>query len=110
MPQIGEFTRGKSGFTGRIRTIALDVELAIVPSEPSDAENMPDYRVRIGDEDGPEAGVGWKRTGERAGEYIALLIDDPTLPQPVNGGVKPGHWAEQNPASTAGTQASAGRA
>ena len=28
----------------------------------------------------------------------------------VNGGVKPGHWAEQNPASTAGTQASAGRA
>ena len=28
----------------------------------------------------------------------------------VNGGVKPGHWAVQNPASTAGTQASAGRA
>ena len=30
--------------------------------------------------------------------------------QTVNGGVKPGHWAAQNPASTAGTQASAGRA
>ena len=34
---------------------------------------------------------------------------DPSL-TPVNGGVKPGHWAVQNPASTAGTQASAGRA
>lgn len=33
----------------------------------------------------------------------------PALPT-VNGGVKPGHWAVQNPASTAGTQASAGRA
>ena len=31
-------------------------------------------------------------------------------PRNVNGGVKPGHWAVQNPASTAGTQASAGRA
>ena len=32
---------------------------------------------------GPEIGAGWKRTGERAGEYIALLIDDPALPQPI---------------------------
>ena len=32
------------------------------------------------------------------------------FPHGVNGGVKPGHWAVQNPASTAGTQASAGRA
>ena len=28
----------------------------------------------------------------------------------VNGGVKSGHWAAQNSAITAGTQASAGRA
>ena len=27
--------------------------------------------------------MGWKRTGERAGEYIALLIDDPALPRPI---------------------------
>ena len=42
-----------------------------------------------------------------------LLIENVPIPVPgpgVNGGVKPGHWAVQNPASTAGTQASAGRA
>ena len=32
---------------------------------------------------GPEIGAGWKRTGERAGEYVAVLIDDPALPQPI---------------------------
>lgn len=83
MPQIGQFTRSKSGFTGRIRTVALDVELVLVPADLSDAENAPDYRVHIGDDDGPEAGAGWKRTGERAGEFIAVLIDDPALPQPI---------------------------
>ena len=81
--QIGQFTRGKSGFTGHIRTIGLDVELVVVPAESSDVDNAPDYRIHIGDEDGPEAGAGWKRTGERAGEFVALLIDDPTLAQPV---------------------------
>lgn len=83
MPQIGQFTRSKSGFTGRIRTVALNVGLVLVPAEMSDVENAPDYRVHIGDDDGPETGAGWKRTGERAGEFIALLIDDPALPQPI---------------------------
>ena len=41
MPQIGQFTRSKSGFTGRIRTVALDVELVLVPADLSDAENAP---------------------------------------------------------------------
>lgn len=83
MPQIGQFTRERSGFVGRIRTVALDVKLAIVPVEPSDVENAPDYRIHICDDEGPEAGAGWKRSGERAGEYIALVIDDPALPQPI---------------------------
>ena len=83
MPQIGQFTRETSGFTGRIRTLALDTNFTIVSADASDAENAPDYRVHLGDEDGPEVGAGWKRTGERAGEYIALLIDDPALPQPI---------------------------
>ena len=83
MSQIGQFTRGKSNFIGRIRTVSLDIELVIVPVEPSDTENAPDYRVHIENDDGPEAGAGWKRIGERAGEYIALVIDDPSLPQPI---------------------------
>jgi uncharacterized protein (DUF736 family) len=83
MPQIGEFTRETTGFVGRVHTFTLFREITIVPAEPSDADNAPDYRVHNGNEEGPEIGAGWKRTGERAGDYIALVIDDPALPQPV---------------------------
>ncbi|ASG20205.1 DUF736 domain-containing protein [Nitrospirillum viridazoti] len=83
MPQIGEFTRETTGFIGRVHTFTLFREITIVPAEPSDADNAPDYRVHNGNEEGPEIGAGWKRTGERAGDYIALVIDDPALPQPI---------------------------
>ena len=83
MPQIGQFTRETSGFTGRVRTLSFDTEFTIVPAEATDAENAPDYRVHLGDEDGPEVGAGWKRTGERAGEYIALILDDPVFLAPI---------------------------
>lgn len=83
MPQIGQFTAEKSGFVGRVHTLTLYRDLTIVPAEPSDAENAPDYRIHHGAEDGPEIGAGWKRTGEKAGSYVSLLIDDPTLPQPI---------------------------
>ncbi|NTF89559.1 DUF736 domain-containing protein [Agrobacterium rhizogenes] len=82
MPQIGTFSRDATGFAGCIHTFTLKRDITIVRIEPSDIENAPDYRIHQG-EDGPAIGVGWNRTGERAGEYIALLIDDPMLPQPV---------------------------
>lgn len=83
MPQIGEFTRTKNGYAGRIRTLSLDVEIVLIPAEHTDAENAPDYRVHHGNDDGPEIGAGWKRTGEKAGDYVSLQIDDPTLAQPI---------------------------
>ena len=83
MPQIGQFTRGKSGFTGRVQTLTLTQELAIVPAEHADAENAPDFRVHHGDADGPEIGAAWKRTGEKAGEYLSVQLDDPALPQAI---------------------------
>ncbi len=83
MPLIGHFTRTATGFSGRIRTLSFDTEFAIGPAEPSDAENAPDYRIHLGDEDGPEVGAGWKRRGERAGDYVAVLIDDPVFLAPV---------------------------
>lgn len=83
MTQIGSFIRTRNGFSGRLRTLSLDTELAIVPTDPSDAENAPNYRVHAGDEDGPEVGAGWTRTSGKAGEYVALQIDDPGLPQPL---------------------------
>ena len=83
MPQIGQFNRDKYGFTGRVQTLTLDRELVIVPAEGSETENAPDFRVHHGDADGPEIGAAWKRTGEKAGEYLSVLLDDPTLPQPI---------------------------
>ena len=87
MPQIGEFAREETGFTGNLQTLLLVQDVIIVPAEPSDAENAPDYRVHVFDatnnETGAEIGAGWKRTGEKAGEYVALLIDDPMFPQPI---------------------------
>jgi len=87
MPQIGEFTRDETGFIGHLATLLLHQDIIIVRAEPSEAENAPDYRVHLFDgmsnETGPEVGAAWKRTGEKAGEYIALLIDDPTFPHPI---------------------------
>lgn len=83
MAKIGDFTRTETGYSGRIRTLSLDVELSLAPAEPSDAENAPDFRVHIGADDGSEIGAGWKRVGEKAGDYVSLTIDDPILPQPI---------------------------
>lgn len=87
MPQIGQFTRDEAGFIGHLGTLLLHQDVIIVAAEPSDAENAPDYRVHLFDgmsnETGPEVGAGWKHTGERAGEYIALDLDDPTFPHPI---------------------------
>jgi uncharacterized protein (DUF736 family) len=87
MAQIGTFKRTKTGLSGRIRTLALDAELILVPVDKRDAENAPDYRIHLGDdagaEVGPEVGAGWKRTGEKAGDYISLQLDDPSFRQPI---------------------------
>lgn len=83
MAQIGQFTRTPSGYSGQVRTLMLDVELAFVPAETGDAENAPDFRIHLGDEDGPEVGAGWKHTGERAGAFVSVVIDDPTMGQPI---------------------------
>jgi len=84
MPQIGEFIREETGFAGRIRTFMLDLELVIAPTQQSETDNAPNHRVHLGaDADGPEIGAAWTRTGEKAGEYLSVLIDDPVLPHPI---------------------------
>lgn len=84
MAQIGQFIRNKSGYTGHVRTLSIDTELVLVPTDHSDSENAPDYRIHLGDAEGPELGAGWKRTGEKAGDYVSLVIDDPALTQPIH--------------------------
>lgn len=84
MTCIGTFTATTNGFEGRLQTLTLDAILRIAEAEPSDAENAPDYRVMVGEGDESyEVGAGWKRVGDKAGAYVALLIDDPAFTQPL---------------------------
>ncbi len=83
MAIIGSFTRTKSGYSGGLRTLTLDLALVLRSAERGEAEKAPDYRIHLDDEDGPDVGAGWKRRGEKAGDYVALLIDDPMLMQPI---------------------------
>ncbi|WP_027161908.1 DUF736 domain-containing protein [Mesorhizobium sp. WSM1293] len=80
MAQIGTFTRNNDGFFGNVSTLTLDAKLAILPAEKSDAENAPDHRVFC---EGMEVGAAWERTGEKAGAYISVAIDDPSFTQPI---------------------------
>lgn len=81
MPQIGTFKKTKTGFSGHVRTLALDVELTIRPAEKSDAENAPDHRVFTAND--LEVGAAWSRSGEKAGDYLSITLDDPTFTQPL---------------------------
>jgi uncharacterized protein (DUF736 family) len=80
MTHIGTFKRTTDGYAGTIRTLTLNHEVVVVPASPSDAGNAPHYRVLAGD---LEIGAGWKRTGERAGDYVSLRIDDPSFAYPI---------------------------
>ena len=82
--RIGTFVAADGGFAGHLHTLTLDIELALVPAEASDTENAPDFRVIAGsDDEAREVGAGWKQVGEKAGDYVALQIDDPMFVQPL---------------------------
>ncbi|RVA02059.1 DUF736 domain-containing protein [Mesorhizobium sp. M7A.F.Ca.US.001.02.1.1] len=80
MAQIGTFTRNDDGFFGNVSTLTLDAKLAILPAEKSDVENAPDHRIFC---EGMEIGAAWERTGEKAGNYLSVAIDDPSFTQPI---------------------------
>lgn len=84
MTYIGQFVATPEGFAGRLVTLTLDVELTLAAVEAGDVANSPDYRVlAVRGENRIEVGAGWKRVGEKAGAYVALVIDDPVLAAPL---------------------------
>src|SRR3546814_16641895 len=81
---IGIFHSAQDSFTGQIRTLMLDVVVSLVPAPSNDSDNAPDWRVLLGDsETGTEIGAGWNRTGERAGAFVSVQIDDPAFAHPL---------------------------
>ncbi len=82
--QIGCFHQTRDGFEGRITSLMIDAPVCLVPAHSAEAENAPQWRLLRGDsETGVEIGAGWNRTGERAGDYIALQFDDPQFAESV---------------------------
>jgi uncharacterized protein (DUF736 family) len=82
--RIGTFRAADGGYSGQLQTLSLSIEISLVPADPSDSENAPDFRVVAGeDDDAREIGAGWKHVGEKAGDYVSVQIDDPSFVQPL---------------------------
>lgn len=81
MPQIGTFTKTKTGFSGRVRTVTLDIELTIRSTDNAAVENAPGHRIY--DANDIEVGAAWNHNGDKAGDYLSVVIDDPTFTQPI---------------------------
>jgi uncharacterized protein (DUF736 family) len=110
MAHIGTFTRTPDGFTGTINTLMLKRNvIVIVPAIATEAENAPNYRVLADD---VEIGAGWKRKGDKVGDYVSLTIDDPSFAQPLRANLFPAtsdgktfHLIWSRPARRKSTQA-----
>lgn len=82
--RIGLFVAADGGFAGHLTTLTLDIDLVLVPADNSDSESAPDFRVIAGsDDEAREVGAGWKHVAEKAGEYVAIQIDDSMFLQPL---------------------------
>ncbi|MFC7292998.1 DUF736 domain-containing protein [Hirschia litorea] len=81
MAQIGHFTLKDGIYTGRIRTMSINVEAQILPVKDKPNLDAPDYRVFS---DGSELGAGWiKESNSGETQYLALKLDDPNFASPM---------------------------
>ncbi|NKK61318.1 DUF736 family protein [Rhizobium leguminosarum bv. viciae] len=80
MATIGIFIASENGFTGSIRTLALNVKARIARVEnPSD--KGPHFRIYAGN---VELGAAWqKRSNESDRDYLSVKLDDPSFPAPI---------------------------
>ena len=82
MAHIGTFTKTTDGYSGTIKTLSLNAKVRFVPAKAGEGENAPDYRLIVGPD--TEIGAGWKRVGEKAGDYVSVMLDDPNFAQPIH--------------------------
>jgi uncharacterized protein (DUF736 family) len=80
MATIGTFTTTENGFTGSIRTLALNVKARITRVDnPSD--KGPQFRIYAGN---VELGAAWQKRSEQAErDYLSVKLDDPSFPAPI---------------------------
>ena len=79
MATIGTFTANDNGFTGTVRTLALNVKARIARVEnPSD--KGPQFRIFAGN---VELGAAWQKRSETDRDYLSVKLDDPSFPAPI---------------------------
>jgi uncharacterized protein (DUF736 family) len=79
MATIGTFTKTEQGFSGTIRTLALNVKTTIRPTT-KDHDKAPDYRIYAG---ATEFGAAWRKSNREGHEYISAKLDDPSFATPI---------------------------
>lgn len=86
--RIGTFIAADGGFAGHLHTLTLNIDLVLVEVEKRESETAPDYRIIAGEDDeAREIGAGWKHVGEKAGDYVAIQIDDPMFLAPLRANI-----------------------
>jgi uncharacterized protein (DUF736 family) len=83
MPVIGTFTAVKDGYAGTIRTLILNSKVQILANDRKEGEGAPEFRILVG---ANEIGAAWRKKKRGSEEtYLRVLLDDPSLPQPIWG-------------------------
>src|SRR6266853_1862152 len=80
MATIGTFTSNGNGFTGTVRTLALNAKAKLVRVEtPSD--KSPHYRIFAGN---VELGAAWQKTARgTVRDYLSVRRGDSSFPAPI---------------------------
>ena len=79
MATIGTFTKSENGYTGAVKTLALNVKARIAPAEKTN-DKAPDFRVFTGQ---TEFGAAWKKRSSEGREYLSVKLDDPSFSAPI---------------------------
>ena len=79
MATIGIFTKSDNGYTGAVKTLALNVKARIAPAEKTN-DKAPDFRIFAGQ---TEFGAGWKKKSSEGRDYLSVKLDDPSFPAPI---------------------------
>ena len=80
MATIGTFTANSNGFTGTVRTLALNAKARIIRVE-NPSEKGPQFRIYAGN---VELGAAWQKTAkDTERDYLSVKLDDPSFPAPI---------------------------
>ena len=80
MANIGTFTSTKTGFTGQIKTLALNVKARFERVE-NPGENGPHFRIYS---NSVELGAAWQKQAKQTDrDYLSVKLDDPSFPAPI---------------------------